>query len=435
MFNSFKSQALSKPSLFALALAAVIGLHSGSVFAAGYEKNIMWSGRHGGVGGAAVSFTEGSEALFWNPAGLLGPRGGQEVSLNVSPTFSSFKGSIYANNQNFSSKDTTTFPFGLIYSAALNEKFAFGIGGYVSGGTRAQYENVAFPAPFTLRPTIESEIILTELAIGGSYQVMEGLKIGAAWRAGFVNAKLGTATTATLPGVGLSLVGITLDDLEAEEFNGFKLGAQYRPSNVFGLGLSWRSELDFELEGNGTAQINPAAAPTTITTVTSAQKVKAKSKFPMQLTLGGDYLLEGWSTRLMLEYVFTQYSRVKTLDLTGTIGAIPLSDITQNWKDQHQVRFGTEYDAMAWPVRFGYVYTSQVVPDDRARATFSAPGIAHTVTLGTGKSFMEEALRVDAAIERSWISEDIGANTANGVFAGKYETLGTSIHLGLAYRF
>jgi hypothetical protein len=104
------------------------------------------------------------------------------------------------------------------------------------------------------------------------------------------------------------------------------------------------------------------------------------------------------------EYAWTQYSRIGEIvvesaafSTTGNRTAL-LTD----WRDQHNVRVGAEYLAMAWPIRYGYGFTSTVTNSDYARASFTPPGPAHTLTLGYGKRLCDgraEALRFDAGFE------------------------------------
>lgn len=412
-------------------ITATVTFASQFASAAGYEKNIMWSGRAGGQGGASLSVVEGSEALYWNPAGLVSSRVGQDVSLNVSPTQAQFQGSISADQENRSSDQQTSFPFGLIYGATLNEKWGFGVGGYVSGGTSATYENVPFTS-YSLRPEVKSDLQLVEIAAGVGYRVNEQWRLGAAWRAALVNADFSSAGPNA---ANTALVATQFKDLEAQEFTGFKVGAQYIPSEVWGLGLSVRTAIEFEAEGDAAVQIQaPAQAPTgAFTSRTGTAKIK--STFPLQANIGGHWNVVPDAWRAYLEYGYTQYSEVEQLEITTAVPGIPAqSTIPQNWDDQHHVRLAGEFLGMSWPVRFGYVFTSQVVPEADARATFSAPGIGHTLTVGTGHKFMEDMLRFDAGLEHSWITGDVGNNVTPAV-GGKYETVGTALHLGLAYLF
>lgn len=425
-----------KPSVAFLSLIvlSVVSLISENALAAGYEKNIMWSGRFGGQAGNAVSVVEGSESLYWNPAGLVSSRLGHDVSVNLSPVYSRFQGSISADGENRKSKEQTLLPFGLMYGMTPNEKWGFGVGGYVSGGSAAKYDSVPI-STFTLRPTVESKIQLIEIAAGAAYKINDQWKVGAAWRGGFVDAKFSSAaaTPFTVPAAGVALTASQLSDLQGEEMLGFKFGAQFTPSDVWGLGLALRTEYDFELDGEVAGQRETTLAPGAITTLAGGPAT-VKSRFPMQVNLGGHWMVVPEAWRAYAEYGFTEYSRVKTLEINATLAGTAVPNITQNWKDQHHLRLAGEFLRSNWPIRFGYVYTSQVAPEEHARATFSAPGSGNSLTIGTGRRFMEDRLRFDSAFEYSWINGDVG-NDVTPALGGDYETIGYALHLGLAYMF
>ncbi len=424
---------VSMNSNLAVALVAATVAFSGDFArAAGFEKNIIWSGRYGGQGGAALSTVEGSEALYWNPAGLVSNRVGHDVSLNVSPTLANYQGSISTDGENRKSKEVMAFPFGLIYGATLNEKWGFGIGSYVSGGSAVKYENVPISV-FTVRPEIKSDLQLVEIGAGVGYRVNEQWKIGAAWRVGLVNAKLSTASVSTAGGGTLTATQFT--NLKSEEFAGFRVGAQYAPNENWGFGFSLRTAIDFEADGDGTGQVQTAAQVPSNSFTSLVGPASVKSSFPLQVSLGGHWNIEPGVWRAHAEYGFTQYGDLDQLEITTNFTGTPsTSTIKQDWKDQHHVRLAGEFLGTSWPVRFGYVFTSQVVPEDHARATFSAPGVGHTLTLGTGTDFMEDTLRFNVALEHSWIDGDVDNANPTAV-GGKYESVGTSLHLGLAYMF
>src|SRR4051812_13441628 len=112
-------------------------LVSSQLFAAGFEKSISWGGQTSGVAGIGSPYIQGSQALFFNPAGLASDRVGQDVSFNISPTSPTFTGPI--NNANYveTSQNTIITPFGLIYGNTLTEHLGIGIGAFVSGGSKA----------------------------------------------------------------------------------------------------------------------------------------------------------------------------------------------------------------------------------------------------------------------------------------------------------
>lgn len=401
---------------------AVAGFLAGSVaLAAGFEKNIMWSGRHGGVGGTAVSFVEGSEALYFNPAGLVTSAGGQDISGNLSLIQSKFEGPGPVDAR-IESKDKTSTPFSLLYGKTLNEKLGFGVGAYVSGGSTAQFENVNINALFPNRAELKTDILIYEIAAGVGYQVVPGLKLGAAYRVGFAEADFYTVGRLTA-GNPLTTANIKLKDLKADNFAGFKVGAQYSPDKTWGLGLTVRTEYKFDLEGDRTN------TPLATGVESASESVNATAYFPTQIALGGHWQAVPEVWHFAAEYNWTDYSKNDTLNaVSPTSGTLP---IVLKWKDQSAVRLGAEFLRTKLPIRFGYVWTSQVTPNENAIQTLTAPGDASTVTLGTGYAFMEKRLNLNAAIDYTWVSGD---GTAPAT-VGEYETTALALHTGLTYSF
>ena len=422
-------------------VASILVLGFGSVQqarAAGYEKSIMWGARSAGIGGIATPYIQGSEALYFNPAGLVSDKVGQDVSFNISPTWSQFKGPINNRNDVATSSTSTSFPFGLAYGMTLNEKWGFGVGGYISGGSKAIYDNVSF-SDYAFQPQVKSDLTIAELAAGVGYRVDENLKVGLAYRVILANASFSTITRSVANG---PIINTTLADLKDTEFTGFKLGAQYKLGEKTLLGFSYRSEVNLKAKGSINATLAQSNALGGGTTPVSTTGATASTTFPMAATIGlQEDCTEQW--RFLLEYVWTNYSRVREIAIDGTVGPNPIPAVEQDWFDQHNFRFGGEYKGMSWPVRFGYVMTTQVTNATRARAAFEAPGLGHTLTLGTGHvwTMMERPLQFDVAGEYSMVSgkgkgSDAGANTnADDIRSGSYTTSAYVAHLGVSYAF
>jgi long-subunit fatty acid transport protein len=364
---------------------------------------------------------------------------GQDISFNVSPTFSQFKGPINNENTQETSKTSTSFPLALIYGNTINDKVGFGIGGYFSGGAKAVYDGVSF-AGYTGKADVKSDLAIAEIALGAAYKIDESLKVGASWRVMMASASLATVQrTQVAPGV-VALGNAKLTDLKDTEYGGFKFGAQYKCGENTLVGLTYRTEVNFKTKGTlGRQVILPTAAGGGVTTLPDAS-AQLETTFPMAATLGvqHDY---GSDWRALAEFVWTQYSRVKKLDIIA--GGTSAGTIPQNWFDQDNIRLAGEYRGTPWPVRFGYVWTNQVTNSNEARATFSAPGMAHTLTVGTGHAFdiMEKPLQFDIAGEYSFVSgTGKGAAAGSGapgddIRAGSYKTSVYVAHLGVTYAF
>src|SRR5690606_10528026 len=109
-------------------------------------------------------------------------------------------------------------------------------------------------------------------------------------------------------------------------------------------------------------------------------------------------------------------------------------DIAQNWKNMHVARIGYECTGHAMPIRAGYVLTTKTTPKDRARATFSSPGLGHTISAGSGLNLGEKS-EFNFAGEYSFAGGK-GTNALDGVAAEKeFKSNAWVAHLGVTYKF
>jgi len=291
--------------------------------------------------------------------------------------------------------------------------------------------------PTALAP-VKTDLQVVEIAGGVGYRVNDKLKLGAAWRVVMAEADFAFVQR----GPGPSLLEVQVQDLEDTRYDGFKLGAQYKVTEDTMLGFSYRSQVKLEATGKFGGQAN---LPGPATQSLDSTDATAKTTFPMAATLGVQHNLnENW--RLLGEYVWTQYSKVDKIVVEGTVsrggGTFVASNpaIRQDWKDQHNIRLASEYLGWSAPIRFGYVWTSQVTNDKYARAAFTPPGDAHTLTLGSGYT-LAESFQLDGGLEYTWLSgngEGAAAGASgpgNDIRAGKYETNAYALHLGVTYMF
>jgi long-subunit fatty acid transport protein len=395
--------------------------------AAGFEKSVMWSGRYAGAGNAAVATVRGSEAIYFNPAGLsTGNPNVGDISLNLSPTVSQFQGP-YRDNITSTSDTSTTFPFGATASYTLNDKLGVGIGAYAAAGSKVVYNDVTVIPGYSLTPDFKTDLQSIEVAIGAGYKISEDFSVGLAWRMAFANANFWGAELQTA-----TLVNYKLDDLKDEEFAGFKLGAMYSPSSRWGIGATWRSPINFNLQGISSGQSSAGAGVQDRVGTDSSAKVV----FPMQASLGGFFQAIP-DLNVLAEYVYTQYSKDKTIDINAQlVGLNPISDVALNWKDQHNIRLGLEYSGFPMPIRAGYVFTSQVAVSEHAYPSLSPPGPAHTFTLGTGYGFLQQKLMINIAGEITTISGDAPVTPAlTDPAGGTYSAMEYAAHLGATYNF
>jgi long-subunit fatty acid transport protein len=418
-------------------------------FAAGFEKSVFWSGHYSAIAGAAQSSVTGPEALYWNPAGLAGSDGLQ-VSGDFSPTLSKFNGEIPTAgsqpNPTAVSSDTSFSPVGAAFvSYGITDKWAAGLGYYVVGGTRADYDSVNFGFPaatgLTLNPPLKADLTITELSLGTGYEVMPGFKIGAAYRVTFVHANLDVASAGQPDATDFYALSTQLSGLSQTKWGGFKVGMEYAPKDCpWGFGATFRSRVNFDAKGNATVVSNTSGtsfgAPATNTTTGTGDVGGA---LPMQLNLATHYnFASAWTG--FLGYTFTNYDQDQALNFDTSIanpllpttnvqGAVPLV-----WNNMTNIRAAVEYTGIdTWPLRFGYVWTSQVTPNGDASPVLASPGTGNTFVLGSGHKIMPN-LTVDGAFEYSRDSGSVAASDLNGgavtTATGNYTAKAYALHLG-----
>lgn len=387
-----------------------------TAFAAGFEPSIPFGGQTAGVAGIGTPYVTGSQALYFNPAGLAGDSPAHDVSLNLSPSWGEFKGPAADVTHQEASQKKILVPFGLMYAQRQNENWGWGAGLYVSGGSYANYPSLDFSGyGIAEKLELKSDLTLLEFAAGLGYKVMPGLKIGATWRVLMADADL------TL--VSSSLRYMQMRDLKDTQYNGFKLGAQYKLGSKTEFGLTYRSEVTFKAKGTVSGMDYGIATPIAKTGVTVG------SLFPAALTLGVvQELSESW--KILSEFVFTQYSKATNLAVneTGQTGA----PIELKWKDQSEIRLAGQYSGAALPIRFGYIWSSQVTHSDYASPTFTPPGSAQTLTLGSSKTLGlsgEQSLQLSGGLEYLW-SQGRGTGAP-----AKYELHAYGLHFGVQYSF
>jgi long-chain fatty acid transport protein len=445
-----KNRNLNKLSLVVCAASVLSIFVTSQVFAAGFEKSVFWSGHYSALAGAAQSSVTGPEALYWNPAGLAGSEGLQ-ISGDFSPTLSKFNGNVtQAGSQTTTasvSSNTSFSPVGAAFiSYGLTPQWAWGVGYDVVGGTRADYDsvNLGFPSAtgLSLTPPLKADLTITELSLGTGYEVMPGFKIGASYRLTFVHADLDVATGGTFQGGGTNyyLTSIQLAGLSQSAWNGFRVGAEWAPKDSpFGFGAVWRSRVNFNATGGSTVitNVNGPATGGTPTTTTTTGSANVGGTLPMRFDTAAHYVVNpAWTG--FLGYTFTNYAQDQALNFNSsattvggqsTNGSVPLV-----WNNMHNIRAAVEYNGIdGTPIRFGYVWTSQVTPAGDASPVLASPGTGNTFILGTSHKCTPN-LTVDAAFEYSRDSGSVAASDLNQssltTATGDYSAKAYALHLG-----
>ena len=409
-----------------------------------YEKPALWSAKWSSLGGTFV-VADGSDAAAFNPAGLVngGNEGSKaELGINLSPVLSKFKGPIVQNNTQEEGENVFSPSGGFVYQRDMSSKVSIGVGVYGAGGNTAKYEDLDFTvldADLTKKGVNETDLKLIEASLGMGYKMNKNFSLGLSWRISHAKAKFLSAS-----GSAAAVAHIAYEDLTDTNFTGFRLGAQYLSDDKsWGLGFAYRSQLNLELEGDVSGQLQ-LGANGAVSNITNPGKVTAQSRFPMQASLGGFKKWKKLKTYFQVDW--TQYSVNERIKFDGDVnGTFTNTPVIQDNDDMYSFKVGLECGCdKGWTWRLGYALSTQVTPNNAARATLASPGTGHLLAVGAGKRFSDKWL-LDFALERAWRGGDVDGNepSNSGVAAGtntapkkgEYESAGYSAHISAKYSF
>jgi len=425
--------------LLLLATASTITVQKAN--ANGYEKSIAWGGHEAALAGAAVPWVSGANALYFNPAGLVTDKPGSQVSIQLSPVQSQNSGPVDTNNDQVNSLATTSLPGALIYSNTLNDRFGFGAGLYTSLGSKTEYDNVAMPGTVAQTATLYTNLTVLEFGLGGAYKVTDKLKLGLAYRVVMAQANLGMVSN--LAANGSAFLNLQVNNAQQTSYSNFKLGSQYQLADKTFLGLTFRSETPLSMPGNFSGVYSAAQAVPVDT-----KQATINTVLPMAIDLGASQEYENW--RAFAQYTWTQYSRIGEIPVSGVLSAMGTTikngvNIPTRWSDENDIRLAGEYKGYSWPIRFGYMLSTQVTDANQAGVNFYAPGLGHTLTAGTGQTWTTfgNPLTLDLAAELGRVSGSGGVNAAgvgldsstNSTRAGTYTNMIYALHAGVTYGF
>jgi len=404
--------------------------------AAGFEKSVMWSGKHAGYAGAAVSGVTGGQSLFFNPAGLAGPG---DVSLNYSPTWINIEGNLASVGKKEESK-VGPLPFAGLTASYNFGRFGFGMGAYVVGGEKAYFGGVDLTGDSVIRfkPALITDLEITEYSLGAAMEVVSGLRFGASWR---INKAKGELSTIKKTVTNTAYSFLYVKDVKQTMYDGWRLGVQYESSEKnWGLGFGYRSRVTFDAPGTGFGQT--IVIPTqTITPQVLSDVVRVGVIFPEAYNLGMHYVA-AQNLKLLAGLDLVKYSKTDSINITGTANGTTLPNIPLNWHDMWNIRFGMEYTGMnSLALRAGYALTTQTTSSEHAKATLPPAGKGHLVVVGAGYSIGKN-LDLDGAIEHSWNngsgSMSLPTSTTKELLAGvntESKVKVYAFHTGLTYKF
>src|SRR5690606_31930761 len=355
------------------AAVAAASLFSTGVQAGGFKINEQSASGAGRAFAGSAAIAKDASVVFFNPAGMSRLEQSQAsfgfTFLNLEGEFkngerinpagvssNTAEAGVYNDGGDF--MPDKVIPFGY-YVRKLDEKMAVGLGIFAPFGTSTDYAQGSLASGFA------DETMLSAIDIQPtfSYQLTDTFSVGVGldivYAKGVLSkemdlAPFGAVTDSKYKGYE-NKFEVSGDDIAF----GWNFGLMWDVTPATTLGLAYRSEIEFELEGDSELK-----QPIGGTLPKQASRVPLTG--PQSATLS---VAHQFNDRVLLlaGATWTDWSSFKYFDIIGTepglisavsdLGENYIGHIVEKWRDTVAVSFGAEYMLnQNWTLRAGYAF-------------------------------------------------------------------------------
>lgn len=419
---------MTKPActITRLSISALLVCISTQALAGGFAINEQSASGMGTAFAGRSSSALDASTVFGNPAGMsyLGEQvsGGMaliDASSDISNASSNFSGSNDGDMVPF-----TAIPFGF-YVKPLDENWHFGIGVFAPFGLSTEYENDYQGRSFA----DQSDLSVVSIQPTLSYKLNEQWSFGAGVSANYAD---GTLSSAVNPAPAVFRDGEY--KVSGNDWGyGYNLGVMLQATDSTRLGLSYRSKVDYTLEGdvkntdvaNGIIPAGKYDGSLDLTTPES---------FELSVTQQFDSQWTGYAG-----YTWTRWSRFQEVTIKSpTNSAAVFHEVTEeeNWHDTRSYAAGLSYQLNPqWVLRSGLAY-DPTPTNNTDRSPRIPSGDRYIFALGAGYS-PSANLTLDVAyvyLQEEEVSVN-NSGTGKGHYQADFNNAAQSLAAQATWRF
>jgi long-chain fatty acid transport protein len=406
---------------------ATLGLlaAAGTAYGSGYripEQSVNSTAR----AGAYVAFTPDADAAFFNPANMswFEDRAYFEADVTYiglkSVSYSDHRSPLYSGESDFESFVVPT----LFAVSPDYNGFRVGLSLDAPAGLAKQW-NQPYPRTFA------DEFSLTVLEINPSvsYKFCDMFSFAAGIRTVYADATVKSAGM-----ISREYGGVTASrDMDGDTWEwGYNLAATVKPVDSMNLAVTYRSNVDLDLDGDATLLTSASFAGIPMYQGSGAVSVP----LPAVLAIAGSYTFINQLT-FEVEYDRTFWSEYETLDfvyprplgnpfLTGAFD-MPKS---KDWDDSDSWRFSVSYDINAFTLMAGFAIDENPIPD--STLGFDLPDSdAKLYSLG-----LRYQVNADFDLGIAYLYDDKDSRSAvNDMVSGTFDDAGAHlVTIGFSYK-
>src|SRR5499426_2278738 len=383
-------------ALLVSAIGVLLGTVPGSASAAGFQLMEQNASGLGNAYAGQAAAAEDASAIYFNPAGLTHiPRGQVVGALHLVKPSTTFSNDGSCTPYVGTGVGTSTCPFG------PNGNLGHIAGG--NGGDAGDWSvvpnaylswevlpstwwlGIGVNAPFGLKTewdadwvgrfqAIKSEVQTININPTVAWKINNLFSVGAGFSAQHLDAELTQAVSyravALSTGIGAIIAGTPAGSegvfkLSADDWAwGWNAGVMVNFSPETRLGVSYRSRINFTVEGDATFGSRPTAL--SVVPNVADGNVKADIELPDTLSVAVAHQLNA-QLQLLADYTWTRWDSIQDLTVVRTSGPLSgqtLTSLALHFKNSWRVGVGANYQLTPqWKLRGGFAFDKSPVQD------------------------------------------------------------------------
>ncbi|GAA4463001.1 outer membrane protein transport protein [Nemorincola caseinilytica] len=410
-------------------ITASLLLSAATSFGGGYQLNLQGV-RQMAMGGTGTAWPWDASTIFYNPGGVARLKGiqmyGSMAFIMPSTAYGNRENSgVTSSNERTASQTFTPFNFYIGGRIAEDSRFGLGLGIYTPFGAGMKWDD-NWLGKYIVQ-SVDLQTVFFQPTV--SYRASEWLSVGA----GFVFAAGSVDFRQAMPIHGN--LGADIDDGQAHLHGnatgvGFNIGAQMKVHDDLQFGLTYRSQVNMDVEG-GSAKFT---VPTSLKDSFPSTKFDARMPLPGVVSAGvGWRPLEHLTLQLDLNYTgWNSYDSLR-FDFAQTTTSLHNVRAPRHYRNTLTTRVGLSYRiSSVVSIMGGAAYDPTPVTNG-----FVSPDLpdADRVVLTCGLTVKPvRGLTIMAAFEGSNGVKRNGSYDFGG-FSGVYKSTAAVPAIGLYYNF
>ncbi len=354
-----------RKNLMVLAIASALGGTSGMASAAGFALIEQSGSGMGNAFAGAAATGEDASTVFFNPAGMSligGPQiaaGGHVIGLKAEFSGTATRpaalgGGAATGGQGGDAGGAALVP-NFYFVMPIGDSMRFGVGVNAPFGLATEYDE-DWIGRFQ---GIKSELMTININPSISFKVSEMFSVGAGVNYQRLDAELTNAVVLAAGQTGRA-------KLEADDDGwGWNAGILFQPTASTKIGFSYRSTIDYKLDGDISVSSDTGAA--------AAQAAAASGSATADLTMPDSFslsLAQALNDRieLLADVTFTRWSEINRINIVNPANGTLRDSLVLDFDDTYRYSIGVNYKLDDdWKLKAGLAYDETPVKGASSR--------------------------------------------------------------------